>query len=327
VSRPASPCSVQRTEQGDLELVTVRNGRLQLVFLPQVGGRLISLEVDGAEVLWRNPAWLGADLSPTRPHASWPRPDGTMGSWVNAGGAKTWPAPQGWSGPREWAGPPDDVLDAGRYALDAGVRADGTAVVRLTSGVEPRTGLQVTRAVELAPGALSFTQTSTFTNPGDVPVRWAVWEVAQVDTRPLGRGLPRGAVVVGTGPGRPWLDLLEVTGRATATEEAGRVVVPVQDVVAKLGFPAATGRVEWQRGDGLRLAVEIAVTDAAEHPDGGCPVELWLQHPIEAPLAEFGGLHPDAHLVELEVLGPLRTLAPGASSSLTSTWTAAPAGR
>jgi len=26
---------------------------------------------------------------------AWSRPDGTMASWVNVGGNKTWPAPQG----------------------------------------------------------------------------------------------------------------------------------------------------------------------------------------------------------------------------------------
>ena len=318
------PCSIAQTEHGDLQVVTVDNGPLRLAFLPQVGGRLISLEVHGSEVLWRNPAWLAEDLFPTLPHASWRRPDGTMGSWVNAGGAKTWPAPQGWSGPGEWAGPPDDVLDSGTYAVEHSLGADGTAVVRLTSGVDPRTGLRITRTFEVAPGALSFRQESRFTNAGDVPVRWSIWEVAQVDTRPLDAVPTRGTFLVRTGPGPARRDLLEVTGRATALEEAGQVVVPVQDVVAKLGFPTATGRVEWHRGDGLRLALEIEVEDPADHPDGGCPVELWLQHPIDAPLAAFSGLHPDAHLVEMEVLGPLRTLAPGSCTTMTTTWTTVP---
>ncbi|MBF4578001.1 hypothetical protein [Frigoribacterium sp. VKM Ac-2530] len=32
------------------------------------------------------------------------------------------------------------------------------------------------------------------------------------------------------------------------------------------------------------------------------------------------GLHPSAHLVELEVLGPLTTLAPGVTSTLDVAW-------
>jgi hypothetical protein len=316
--------AVERSTAGGLDVLTVDNGALRLVFLPQVGGRLISLRVLGSEVLWRNPQWLTEVLSPTSPHASWPRPDGTMGSWVNVGGAKTWPAPQGRSGPHEWPGPPDEVLDSGAYTAEHEVAADGSVVVRLSSAADPRTGLQVDRTFRVRPHETSFTQVSTFTNTSGHPVRWSIWEVAQVDTRAPGGG-DRGHVEVRTGPGVAVVDLLSVTGRPTRVVGDGHVRVPVQDVVAKLGFPAATGTITWCRGDGLRLSLDIAVRRPVDHPDGGCPVELWLQHPVPAPLPGLGGLHPDADLVELEVLGPLETLPPLGRTSLTTTWTATPA--
>ena len=55
-----------------------------------------------------------------------------------------------------------------------------------------------------------------------------------------------------------------------------------QGAVAKLGFPDATGVVEWRRRDGLVVRLETS-RRPGDYPDGGCPVELWLQHPLPAP--------------------------------------------
>ncbi|TNM63166.1 DUF4380 domain-containing protein [Streptomyces sp. NP160] len=312
-------CRLERQLLDDLEVLHVDTGPLQVAFLPQVGGRLISLRVGGVEVVWRNPTWLGGDLAPVRPHASWPEPDGTMGSWVNVGGGKTWPAPQGWSGPEEWAGPPDAVLDAGAYALEVDERPSGAVAVDLTSETDPVTGLQCRRRFTFTPGAAHFHQTASLTNRSDRPVRWAVWEVVQVDTRPTAAGA-RGTFWVPTS-GEPEVhELMAVAGRPRTEPLRGGVVVPAQDAVAKLGFPTASGEVRWDRPDGAWLSLTTEVADPAVHPDGGCPVELWLQHPLPEPLAELSGLHPDAHLVEMEVLGPLVDLGPGETTTLHISW-------
>lgn len=304
---------VDSSSREDLEVVRVTNELLALTFLPQVGGRLISLQVAGAELLWRNPAWLRGDLSPVRPHRDWPATDGTMGSWVNVGGSKTWPAPQGWDGPGQWPGPPDPVLDAGPYAVEVAEGPIGT-VISLTSADDPRTGLRVRREFTL-PGADSwFSHVSTLTNTSTKGVRWSAWEVTQVATE-LG-----GEIVVDVGADTDPLELLVAEGAPRSRTGHGGSRVPVQDVVAKLGFPHATGRVAWRRSDGACLVQEVRREPGADYPDGGCPVELWLQHPLPEPLEQFAGLHPDAHLVELETLSPLTDLRPGESVRHEVTW-------
>ena len=107
--------------------------------------------------------------------------------------------------------------------------------------------------------------------------------------------------------------LLAVDGKPSSSSSSGQCHVPVQPVVAKLGFPSATGRLDFRRGDGAGLVQWVRVLPHVTYPDGGCPIELWLQHPLVEPLQEFGGLHPDADLVELETLSPLRELEPGQS--------------
>jgi hypothetical protein len=55
---------------------------------------------------------------------------------------------------------------------------------------------------------------------------------------------------------------------------------------------------------------------AGRYPDRESRVEVWLEHPLEVPLPHLGGLQPHHRVAECEVLGPLRTMAPGASARL-----------
>jgi hypothetical protein len=87
-------------------------------------------------------------------------------------------------------------------------------------------------------------------------------------------------------------------------------------VVGKLGFPGTAGWVTYVL-DGYRATLRFDVDEAAEYPDLGSPLEVWLEHPLPAPLAALGDLDPPARIVECEVLGPLTDLAPGASTTLT----------
>lgn len=286
------------------EIWWLGNGRVKLGVAPALGGRLLSLSTaDGSEMLWHNTELLTDELVPRRPH----RPHGgRMGDWLNYGGDKTWPAPQGWSSAREWAGPPDPVLDSGPYEISVH-ESDELAAVDLTSGDDPRTGLRFTRRFELRANEPGYRLVLTGQNTADRPVRWALWNITQLAAE---------------GEGTTWVDgpalvtnLLAGTGFPRWQAESGRVRVPHQDVVGKLGFPAATGRVSHE-GESGTWTQTFAVDDVAEYPDRGSRVEVWLEHPLPRPLAELGNLDPPARIVECEVLGPLTELAPGERMTL-----------
>lgn len=304
-----------------LEVVRIGNGEVDLAFLPGVGARLISVRVAGVELLWHNPDHLDADLRTVLPRSAWPVLDGTMGSWANLGGSKTWPAPQGWSGPDEWPGPPDPVLDSGVWTWTLERRPDAT-VVTFTSPDDPWTGLRVVRQVELPSAGTRFDLRVRFRNVSERTVAWAVWEVCQVDTEafagPATPGHEAGLWVGASGQADP-VDMVSLPDPIdVGPAEAGRRRVAVADVVAKVGFPDATGTFELVRPDGARLAWRYAVDAAAAYPDGGCRAEVWMQYPTPGPVG--GGLHPTARLLELEALSPLRTLAPGDELGLDIAW-------
>lgn len=284
------------------EPVWLDNGVLRLGFLPVLGGRLLSLRHAGVEVLWRNPRLLDEELRPVGGHRFGPN-SGEMGDWVNYGGDKTWPAPQGWSGGHEWPGPPDPVLDSGPYA----VAVDGLSVT-LTSADDPRTGLRLTRRFTLHPTESGYRLDLVATNTGDRPVRWALWNVTQ---------LPGGDVHIGLAdrPEPRIIDLIPAAQRVAHQVLGDRVVVPRQRTVGKLGFPGSTGWVT-HLGPSHSLTQRFGVDRAAEYPDGGSPLEVWLESPLPQPIAALGNLNPPDEIVECEVLGPLTTLAPGARTTL-----------
>ncbi|KQQ05565.1 MULTISPECIES: DUF4380 domain-containing protein [unclassified Rathayibacter] len=299
----------------DLPLLAVTTPDLALVFAPSCGGRLLSLVVDGRELLWRNPELVSATLTPIVPVAAWPAGTAGMSSWANLGGSKTWPAPQGWSGPGEWAGPPDPVLDSGAWASEW-TREPSSVEVVLTSPDDPRSGLRVTRRFTIPATGSSFGERVTFENVSATERRWAIWEVCQVATA------PGGVVVVPHDHDPLELDLGSYEGAVSSSLEGRDVVLPFGSGVAKRGYPRASGSVRYREPGGASLRLATAPALEGEWPDGGSKVEVWLQRPTDAPIASLEGLHPTAHLVELEVLGPLTVLPPGGRSELEIAWSA-----
>lgn len=311
----------------ELELVRVDNGEIVLTFLPGVGGRLLSIVVDGHEFLWRNPAFVDEELRFVIPRSQWPTIDDSFASWSNIGGSKTWPAPQGWGGEGEWPGPPDTILDAGAWTVETSRdETSGDHIVVMTSGDDHRSGLRIRREFVLPKTGTNFGQTTTFFNVSARLVTWSIWEVCQVDTsRGAGKGIEDAALSVALMPTNNeeegWIDLGSYRGELMIERpNQNLAVLAVQDVVAKRGFPSASGTIGYRDAEG-EITLDFAVDPAAEYPDGGSRAEIWMQSPQAHPIVELTGLHPDAYLAELEVLSPSFDIQPGANAVFRLDWT------
>ncbi|MFD5968309.1 DUF4380 domain-containing protein [Streptomyces sp. NPDC060311] len=309
--------AVRRTLAGH-QIVEVDNGLVRLVIAPALGGRLLSVVRDGREFLHRNPELLDDALNARDPRTVGPH-DGPMSAWHNWGGDKTWPAPQGWSGPEEWAGPPDPVLDSGAYTCDVGLADDGSrADITLTSGDGPRTGLRLTRRITLAASRCDFALRLSAQNVSARTVRWSLWNVTQLPGHPAER--PGDGVWLGTaGSGAPdTVDLVAGTGRPRVVRHGDVLHVPAQDVVGKVGFPDAAGWIA-HVGPAGTWTHRFPVDPDAPYTDEGSRAEVWMEHPLDAPLEHLGGLRPRHRVVECEALGPYRELAPGDTTALDGT--------
>jgi hypothetical protein len=288
---------------------------MTLVLAPDAGGRLISAaRAGGREVLWRDRQIIDDDFRVLKPRETWPVIDGRFSSWTNVGGEKTWPAPQGWAGAGEWPGPPDPVLDAGSWDVRSSRRPNGMTI-ELTSPMDMRTGLRISRTFELSDRGPAFTLRTTFENATRRPIRWSIWEVCQVDAS------GRGTVHVSSADDSV-VDLGRYRGRLRMDAPTrGRFSIAYQDVVGKVGFPSATGAISYIEPDGHGLSVAFSPVHGSDYPDHNSRAELWMESPQPEPIEELSGLHPRQNLVELEVLSPLVTLQAGHYASLETVWT------
>ena len=119
----------------------LKNEFIEVAVAPELGGRIMEFSLSGRNFLFENPRLKGAEN--VQPTSAWD------GKWLNYGGEKIWPAPQGWGDPeREWGGPPDPFIDGGRFE----VLAEGENFIEIASPVEPRSGVRISRKIEILEG-------------------------------------------------------------------------------------------------------------------------------------------------------------------------------
>ncbi len=146
------------------------NGVVRLHVVPDLGGRIVQFALGEKEFFWVNPVLVG----------KLPPPSGLAadGGWLNYGGDKLWPAPQGWDNDQQWPGPPDAVLDGQPYQADTDVEPAG---IRLTSRDDPRSGIRFSRMIRLHSNSTHVSVEATMTNISAKPRRWGIWAHTQLD--------------------------------------------------------------------------------------------------------------------------------------------------
>jgi hypothetical protein len=163
----ASPCQVKPVVFEGWQAQQVTNDWVQLTVVPQLGGRLMQVNFNGHPYLFVNPVYKGKYISPAE----------AAGRWINYGGDKIWPLPEGNDDEQHWQGA-STPLDDGPYAFT--VLAQGTkCTVRLEGPPDPPTGLQYTREISLgsdSPEIFFHAITRNFTGHS---ITWSVQSVSQ----------------------------------------------------------------------------------------------------------------------------------------------------
>lgn len=260
----------------------LRNSTVELIATSDVGPRVMRFAfVGGENVLCELPDTLG-------------KTGGTQ--WRNYGGHRLWHAPE--SRPRTYH--PDNT------PVPVQVLDDG---IRLTQPAEPTTGIQKELQLTLDPHAAQATLHHRLTNQNLWPVTLAPWAITVmaaggVAVFPLAlRGshstelLPNGS-----------LSLWSYTDMSDARWTWGRQYVllrqdPAAQTPQKAGGPVPAGWASYWRAGQLFIKI-FPFRPGAEYPDRGCSFETYT----------------DAQILELESLGPLTTLQPGASVEHVEHW-------
>jgi hypothetical protein len=170
-SSPHGPCDVHSTTFAGWNAIEMSNEWVRLDVVPQLGGRLMQFTFDGHPYLFVNPKYKGRYFPPSAAQNS---------EWINYGGDKLWPLPEG-HGEGQWPGPVSDVLDDGEYKptiVSQGVECR----LHLEGPGDPNTGLQYLRDISIGADSPQISFLSVMKNIANHPIRWSVQSVTQYDT-------------------------------------------------------------------------------------------------------------------------------------------------
>ncbi len=307
------------------------NGLVDVQVVPEIGGRIMQFSLGAKEFLWVNPKLAGSEHSDTGLAAD--------GSWLNYGGDKLWPAPQGWDNDQQWPGPPDAVLDGQPYTLKKVKSGNGEAALQLESLKDMRSGIQFARVIRMFDGYARVSFDATMTNIDTKPRRWGIWAHTQLDAAnnsgtgfnellnawcPLNPAskLPDGyRVIFGERNNSSYQpDLLRNLMR-----------VQYQYKVGKIGVDSHSGwsaTVDGASGD--VFVQRFTFEPEKEYPDGSS-VEYWLNgtgrfHAYHKDFVNVSDPVENPYVMESEVLSPFAELAPGKSYTWHYDWYAANTG-
>ena len=304
------------------DAVCLSNQFVSLDIVPAIGGRVMQYAMGDREFLWVNPALAGK--------APPPGGVGPDNAWLNYGGDKLWPAPQGWDNDEQWPGPPDAVLDGGPYKME--VLAKDGAAVRLTSGEDRRSGIQFSRVIRLHEDSTHVSFEATMKNIDTKPRRWGIWSHCQLDGGKKGGGynadmkaycpmnprshFPKGFRVIFGDEKNPSFQ---------PDPKRGLMCVQNQYRVGKIGLDSPAGWVATVDGtDGKVFVQRFVYEPGKDYPDGSS-VEFWLNGLGSFHAWGKDNVMPDdpvknPFVFESEVLGPFAGLQPGESVTWKYEW-------
>jgi hypothetical protein len=258
----------------------ITSDQLWVDVLATAGPRIVRLGLTGSP---RN-------LLAETPDVGWETP---FGRYELFGGHRLWFAPED----------PDRVAVPDGAGLLLIAEADG---IRLTGLAERPSGLVRSMTLSLARGRASMSLRHELRNISDASFELAPWAITQL---PLGGTvlMPQPAATPGhhvkpnrtlvLWPYSSWEDprFRPRDGLLTLDAQAGPSL--------KLGYLNEAGWVGYVR-DGVALVRRFTPQPGRPHPDLGCNAELYI----------------GSRFLELELLGPLVTLAPGSTVALVESW-------
>jgi len=291
---------------------TLENKLIKLHVAPELGGRIIQLEMNGYEFLFVNPSLFGQKPVYTSL--------GEYGKWQNFGGEKIWPAPQGWNSPNQWPGPPDPVIDSGAYDIQYSDEPKSGSKVKLTGTFDRHTGLQIERDIVLSGNRSEVTANVTFTNQSNVTRTWSVWPVCQLNTSEISSD-NRYKIVCPTNPESRFSRGFKVMHGLVNNPQfkinsSGYLEVGYQYIVGKIGVDTVANWVAFIDEDkGKVFVLKFRLQADQSYPDH-TSVQIWTQGKgmiySRNQIREFGDdrkLNPP--YMEIELLSPLQEIHPG----------------
>jgi len=314
-----SDCRIEAIDYKGWHAEQLSNRWLQLIVVPQNGGRLMQVSFAGHSYLFVNPKFAGKYLPPT------------PGQWFNYGGDKLWLLPEGNNDEKHWVGD-SDLLDDGPFAFRK-VSEGKQCEIELTGPADPQTGIQIQRTLHL--GALSprIAFHASMKNVTGHPVEWSMQSVSQYDTgdRSSTSGFNHNFwTFTPTNPSSSYLNRYHVRfgpaeNSAVSVRDDGLFVVHYVHMAAELWLDSTAGWLAVVDGNTQYAMVERFQFEENKPYPGKASVIFWTNGP-ELRLTSDGvpSLSADAdagpYYLEAEINSPMCRLRPGETCDLDTEW-------
>jgi len=330
-SSPIAPsdCRVEAVDYKGWHAQQLSNRWVQLIVLPQNGGRLIQVTFAGHPYLFVNPQYEGKYLPPS------------SSQWFNYGGDKLWLLPEGNNDEQHWVGD-SDVLDDGPFSFRNVSEGDACAI-ELTGPADPQTGIQFTRTIRLDKDSPRIRFHATMKNITGHPVEWAMQSVSQYDTadrNPATQNSPNSSphsqwnhdfrTFAPANPTSSYLNRYHVRfgpaeNRAASIRDDGLFTLHYVHMAAELWLDSTAGWLAVVDGSSRYGMVERFRFEELKPYPGKASVIFWTNGP-EIRLSEDGepsmssGDDASPYYLEAEINSPLCRLRPGESCDLETEW-------
>lgn len=268
------------------------NDEAEVVVVPAIG-RIMQFRPAGATTgpFWENSALNGRMPDPASPE------------WLNFGGDKAWPAPQAdWPKVTGRAWPPPPAFDS----MPHEARIDGNAI-ELISPVDPFYGIRIHRRIWLDSRRSMMLVTTRFEKVQGPPQTVSIWVVTQFKEPALACArVPLQSIFPDS-----YVKLSDALPRGLQVDRRFLSLARDPAEAHKIGLDSNTlgwvGPFQgWRRRDlALSVRIDSPRVPGAEYPDHQSNAQIYTN---PNPLA----------YVELEMLGPLKTLHPGDEIERTS---------
>ena len=167
-------CQTRATNFEGWQAQDLSNAWVHVIIVPQLGGRVMQVQFGEHNYLFVNPRYKGQYIPPAEAGKSGPH-------WINYGGDKLWPLPEGEGDAEHWPGPISDVLDDGEYKFSI-VSENPKCAVRLEGPPDPATGLQFSREIAINDRSPEISFHAEIKNSSNHPIHWSVQSVTQYNT-------------------------------------------------------------------------------------------------------------------------------------------------
>ncbi len=317
-------CRIDAVDYMGWHAQQLSNQWLQLIVVPQNGGRLMQVNFAGHDYLFINPKFAGKYFPPS------------SSQWFNYGGDKLWLLPEGNNDEQHWVGN-SDLLDDSPFTFRK-LSEGQSCEIELTGPADPQTGIQFTRTILLDAGSPRIQFHASMKNITGHTLEWSMQSVSQYNTAIPG---PQGAepaaqmnrdfwTFTPANPSSSYLNRYHVRfgpaeNPAASVRDDNLFTVHYVHMAAELWLDSTEGWLAVVDGNTQYAMVERFQYDLSKPYPGKASVIFWTNGP-EIRVKSDGNpslsADPDAspYYLEAEINSPMCHLRPNESCSFETEW-------